>query len=136
MIDLRREARRLGYKIVYVPHEVIKDHNACYNVIYDGKNIRPPAAEKLGILINEIWISKKWRKYEKYILYHELAEIKYRAMGYNVEEAHILAAAECIELWKNDPLWREMTVEIHISDIENMRRNIKGNQRHLRDTQK
>ena len=25
-------------------------------------------------------------------------------MGYNVEKAHILAATECIELWKNDPV--------------------------------
>ena len=55
--------------------------------IYD--EIRPPAAEKLGIPLNEIWISEKWKKYERYILYHELQEIKYRAMGYGKEEAHV-----------------------------------------------
>jgi len=125
LIDPRNEVMKLGYKIVYVPHEVIRDYNACYNVIYNGKNVKPPAADKLGIQLNEIWISEKWRKYEKYILYHELTEIKYRAMGYNVEEAHILAEMECIKLWRNDPLWREMVVEMHISDIENMIRCIK-----------
>jgi len=114
------EVKKLGYRVRYVNHEVIKDYNACYNVIYDGKVIKPRAAEILGIPINEIWISEKWKKYEKYILYHELAEIKYRAAGYNQEEAHILSELECITLWRNDPMWREFIVELHISDIENM----------------
>lgn len=126
MIDPRAEANNLGYKIRYVPHEVIKDYNACYNVIYHGKHIKPPAADKLGIPLNEIWISEKWEKYEKYILHHELAEIKFRAQGYNAEEAHILAEMECIKLWRNDPMWREFIVEMHISDIENMASEIKG----------
>ncbi len=90
LIDPVIEAIKLGYKVEYVPHEVIKDYNACYNVIYKGKHIKPPTADKLGIPLNEIWISEKWKKYEKYILYCELAEIKFRAQGYNVEEAHIL----------------------------------------------
>ena len=118
------EAIKLGYKVKFVPHEVIKDYNACYNVIYKGKHIKPPAADKLGIPLNEIWISEKWKKYVKYILYHELAEIKFRAQGYNVEEAHILAEMECIRLWRNNPQWREFIVEMHISDIENMAKEI------------
>jgi competence protein ComEA len=125
MTDLRYEIKKLGYKIKYVPHEVMKDHNACYNVIYKGMIIKPPVANKLGIPINEIWISEKWRKYEEYILYHELAEIKYRFSGYNVEEAHILAEYECIKKWKYDAVWREMVVELHISDIINMVIDIK-----------
>ena len=52
------EIQKRNYKVVYVPHEIIKDYNACYNVIYDEKIIRPPAAEELGIPLNEIWISE------------------------------------------------------------------------------
>jgi len=125
LIDPRTKADNLGYKIKYVPHEVIKDYNACYNVIYCDKHIKPPAADKLRIPLNEIWISKKWKKYEKYILYHELAEIKFRAQGYSVDEAHILAEMKCIKLWRDDPMWREFIVEMHISDIENMASEIK-----------
>jgi len=40
--------------VVYVPQEAIRDYNACYRVIYKGKLIHPPAAERLGIPINEI----------------------------------------------------------------------------------
>ncbi len=119
-VDPVGEARRLGYRVRYVSHDVIKDYNACYNVIYDGKVVKPRAADVLGIPLNEIWISEKWRKYEKYILYHELAEIKYRAAGYGQDEAHILSELECISLWGNDPLWREFMIEKYISDIENM----------------
>jgi competence protein ComEA len=120
MDDLHGELRRRGWKLVYVPHEVIRDYNACYNVLYEGRRICPPAGERLGIPLNEIWISERWRKYEKYILYHELREIEYRAMGYDVEEAHWLAERDCVALWRADPIWREMVVEIHISDVENM----------------
>ena len=75
-------AKKLGYRVVYVPHEIIKDYNACYRVEYDGKIIYPPAADKLGIPLNEIWISEIWRPYEKYVLFHELQEIKHRAEGF------------------------------------------------------
>ena len=127
------EIQKRNYKVVYVPHEIIKDYNACYNVIYDEKIIRPPAAKKLGIPLNEIWISEKWKKYERYILYHELQEIKYRAMGYGKEEAHVLSEMDCISRWRNDEKWREMIVEIHISDIENMYREILGNCKNNRE---
>jgi len=125
LINPKVKASNLGYKIRYVSHEVIKDYNACYNVIYNGKRIKPPAADRLGIPLNEIWISEKWKKYKKYILYHELAEIKFRAQGCSVEEAHILAEMECIKLWRDNPMWREFIVEMHISDIENMANEVK-----------
>jgi competence protein ComEA len=124
MVNPRHEARGLGYRVRYLPHETISDYNACYNVIYGGKIVKPAAADKLGIPLNEIWISEKWRKYEKYILHHELTEIKYRALGYGMDEAHTLAEMDCIAIWNKDPLWREMIVELHISDTENMARHI------------
>ena len=123
-LETYEEIAKRNYKVVYVPHEKIKDFNACYNVIWEGKHVRPPAAEKLRIPLNEIWISEKWRKYEEYVLYHELQEIKYRAIGYDKDEAHVLAAMDCISRWRNDAKWREMIVEIHISDIENMYQEI------------
>ena len=64
-METMEEIKNLGYRVVYVPHEVIKDYNACYNVIYDGKNIKPNAADVMGIPLNEIWISERWKKYEK-----------------------------------------------------------------------
>lgn len=51
---IKEEIRKHGYKIMYVTHRVIKDYNACYNVEYKGKTIRPLAAGKLGIPLNEI----------------------------------------------------------------------------------
>lgn len=58
------------YKIRYVPHEVIEDYNATYNVTLKDKHITTNAAKKLGIPLNEIWISELWKPYEKYILFH------------------------------------------------------------------
>ena len=62
--------------MVYVSHEVIRDYNACYRVIYKGKLIHPPAAERLGIPINEIWISELLKHYEPYSAMEELSRIK------------------------------------------------------------
>jgi competence protein ComEA len=75
-LNFKKEIKKLSYKVVYVPHKVVKDHIACYNVKYKGKLIRPPVAKKLRIPLNEIWISKKFQGYEKFILFHELKEIK------------------------------------------------------------
>ncbi len=50
---------KLGYKVKYVFNEVIKGYNACYNVIYKGKHIKSPTADKLGIPLNRIWINEK-----------------------------------------------------------------------------
>ena len=38
LIDPKVEVANLGYRVRYVPHEIIKEHNACYNVIYNGKH--------------------------------------------------------------------------------------------------
>ncbi len=124
--NIMKEIERLGYRVVYKPHSIMKDYNATYNVIYDGKRITNPAGMKLGIPTNEIWISEKWRKYEKYVLFHELTEIKFRAMGYDVEDAHYLSEMECINKFRNDPIWREFVVELHISDVENIVSEIAG----------
>ena len=117
----RAEAERLGYKIVYVPHEVIKDYNACYRVIYDGKLIYPPAADKLGIPLNEIWISERFREYERYVLFHELQEIKHRAEGLSVEEAHKKALKDEIKVFSGDPVWERLKKEINVVSEEDLR---------------
>ena len=46
---VKEKIEKMGYKIVYVPHEVIENYNACYRVRYRGRTIFPPAADKLGI---------------------------------------------------------------------------------------
>jgi len=40
---------------------------------------RARAARALGIPINEIWVSKKWKPFAKYIIFHELREICHRS---------------------------------------------------------
>jgi competence protein ComEA len=92
------EIKRLGYKLVYVPHKVVTDHVAVYNVIYKGKHFMAPNREqqkkrneKLEMPLNQIWISKKYRKYEGVILFHELQEIKYQRRGYSIRTAHKMA---------------------------------------------
>ena len=124
--NIIKDIERLGYRVVYKPHSLMKDYNATYNVIYDGKRITNPAGIKLKIPTNEIWISEKWRKYEKYVLFHELTEIKFRARGYDVEDAHYLSEMECINKFRNHPIWREFVVELHISDVENIVSEIAG----------
>ncbi len=47
--DIRKEIKERGYRVVYKPHAVMKDYNATYNVIYDGKRITNPAGIKLKI---------------------------------------------------------------------------------------
>lgn len=118
-------AKKLGYRVVYVPHEIIKDYNACYRVEYDGKIIYPPAADKLGIPLNEIWISEIWRPYEKYVLFHELQEIKHRAEGLDVEQAHNEASKDEIRVFKGDPIWERLKREINIAPKEILK-NVDG----------
>ena len=86
--EIKAKIKKLGYKIKFVPHRVIKDRIACYNVRYKSKIIRPKIAKKLNIPLNEIWISQKWRGKKEIMLFHELQEIKYRSMGYTEKEAH------------------------------------------------
>ncbi|MEM3731676.1 MAG: hypothetical protein QW667_07095 [Candidatus Bathyarchaeia archaeon] len=83
--NLFEETMRLfakhAYKVRYVPHEIIEDYNAAYNVIFKSKHITTNAAKKLNIPLNEIWISEMWQPYETYIIFHELREIYYRVKG-------------------------------------------------------
>lgn len=104
-MSIKEEIRKLGWRIRYVPHEVIEDYNACYRVEYKGKVISPPAADKLGIPLNTIWLSELLKEYEEYVLFHELREILYRYQGYNVEEAHIRARIDEALRFCNDQKW-------------------------------
>jgi hypothetical protein len=58
-----------------------------------------------------------WRPYEKYIFFHELREIYYRASGYSKNEAHKKAVQDIFSLWCNDRLFHKM-----IKDMEEMDR--------------
>jgi competence protein ComEA len=108
--------RIYAYKVRYVPHETIEDYNAAYNVICENKHITTGAAKELGIPLNEIWISEMWRPYEKYILFHELREIYYRAKEIGRDEAHEKAIQDGFVLWKNDPLLQKLIKEIKEMD--------------------
>ncbi len=119
-MDPGKELGDLGYKVVFVPHERIADHIACYRVNYRGKDIHPPAADKLGIPLNEIWISELFRPYVRYILFHELREIEYRAQGLDVREAHVLASRDERERFRGDPLWEELNREINVAPLEKL----------------
>jgi len=105
------EIERRGWDVAYASHDVIREYNACYRVEYDGEPIYPPAADDLGIPVDEIWISERWRKYERFILFHEWREIEYRAAGHGVAEAHELAERDELALWRRNPRWRVMNAE-------------------------
>ena len=79
---------QLRYRVRYVPPEIIGEHLACYYVEYKGKKIRPRAAIKLKIPLNEIWISEKLKNVTDKILFHELQEIRYRERGDSSKSAH------------------------------------------------
>ena len=113
-IDLTRTFSKLGWRIKWVRHEVISDYNACYNVNYQGRRIAPTAADILGIPPDEVWISEKFRKYATYILFHELQEIRYRAAGFNGDEAHSKAVDDEIQAWGSDPEWNDMNKTIGV----------------------
>ncbi len=115
----KEEAERLGFDVVYVPYEKIEDYNACYRVRYRGEEIYPPAADRLGIPMNEIWLSEKLKEFEKYILYHELREIKYRYAGHSVEKAHE-KAVEDEKVFEGDPEWEKLSLEINMASPEKL----------------
>lgn len=119
--DLFEKTMRLldehAYRIRYVPHETIEDYNATYNVVFRGKHVTTNAARELKIPLNEIWISEMWQPYEKYIVFHELREIYYRANGLGRNEAHKKALRDGFSLWSEDSLFNKM-----IKDIEKMDR--------------
>lgn len=111
--DPRAEMEALGYDLVYKPHEVMAKYNAFYRVEYEGAVIAPPAARKMDVPLNEVWLTELLRPYERYVLFHELNEIKYRAQGYGVEEAHELAL-EADKSWEGDAKWDEFQREINL----------------------
>lgn len=86
--NTRDKLASLSYRVRYVPHEVIGQHVACYHVVYEGRLVKPAAAETLGIPLNEIWLSEQYRDREERVLYHELCEIQYRAQGWSAARAH------------------------------------------------
>ncbi|MEM2202643.1 MAG: hypothetical protein QW595_03310 [Candidatus Bathyarchaeia archaeon] len=93
-----------------------EDYNAAYNVSFRNKHVTTNAAKKLNIPLNEIWISEMWRPYEKYIVFHELREIYYRANGFSRDEAHEKAIQDSFSLWKKDTLFHKMIKEIEEMD--------------------
>ncbi|MDB2243581.1 hypothetical protein PM076_08850 [Halorubrum ezzemoulense] len=107
----REAIREHGWTVEHVPHERIAKYNACYRVELDGELIHPPAADDLGIPRNEVWISEKWSRYDRFILYHELREILYRANGHDKSTAHRLAERDELSLWRDNPRWRVMNAE-------------------------
>jgi len=109
----REEIKSLGYDVIYRDHEEVAEHMAFYKVEYNGKMIAPPIVEKYDISLNEIWLSEKFKPYEKYVLHHELTEIKYRAEGSGVREAH-LQAEEDEKIWEGDQKWEELRREINL----------------------
>jgi len=110
------QTKRLGYTVRYVPHEVIADYNATYNVQYKGQHIITGAAKRLCIPLNEIWISEMWKPYEEYILFHELREIHHRRSGLNSKHAHEKAIEDIPERWKENPEFQRMVAEIKKMD--------------------
>jgi competence protein ComEA len=105
-----------------LPHSVIEDYNATYNVTCRGKHMTNNAAEALKIPLGEIWISELWRPYEKFILFHELREISCRADGLGRDEAHEQAVKDGLPLWQDNSLWQRMVREIAKRDRETVER--------------
>ena len=87
LADTRRKISSLGYRVRYVPDDVVGDHVACYHVVFEGRTVRA-GPESLGIPPNEIWLSERCRDVEERVLYHELREIEYRASGWAPDRAH------------------------------------------------
>ena len=63
-----------------------------------------------------------WKPYEKYILFHELREIYYRAKGISGNEAHEKAIQDGFVLWENDPLLWKLIREIEEMDRKTAKR--------------
>jgi len=124
--EARLLAERSGLVVKYVSHDVIADYNATYNVNYRGQHRITNAAKELGIPLNEIWISEKWRPYEQYILHHEIREIQLRAEGLEPEEAHNRTCGEEANKWRNDAVWQRMVKEISEQDRKTAEKKRRG----------
>jgi competence protein ComEA len=104
----------------FIPHEKIKEYIACYRVIYNRKEIYPPAAVRLGIPLGEILLSDAFKNFADCILFHELQEIKHRAEGYCVDEAHLLALKDEERECKNNEKWKKLKKEINVCTKESL----------------
>ncbi len=120
MQSVFEEIKKNGYTLRFIPHDEIKEYIACYHVIYNGKEIYPPAAVRLGIPWGEIWLSDAFKDFADCILFHELQEIKHRAEGYGVDEAHLLALKDEEIECKNDEKWMKLKREINVCTKESL----------------
>ena len=111
--------KSLNYTLAYKPHRQIAKHMAFYNVQYNDQKIKCPISDHYGVPLNEIWLTEKFKPYEKYILYHELNEIKYRAEGLEPWEAH-QKALEKDKIWKDEEEWQHLQKEINIITEEEL----------------
>lgn len=115
----RKTLESLGYTIVYKPHEKVARHMAFYRVEYQGKEIKCPVADVYGVPLNQIWLTEKFKPFERYVLYHEFNEIKYLAEGLEPWEAHLIAL-EDDKVWEGEEKWREFRKEINIIPQEEL----------------
>lgn len=115
--DPRTEMEELGYDIVYKPHETMAKYNAFYRVEYEDEVIAPPAARRMNVPLNEVWLTELLRPYERYILHHELNEIKFRAQGHGVDRAH-QRALRADKVFAGDPKFEELRREINLVSEE------------------
>jgi len=67
--------------------------------------IYPPTADRLGIPLNEIWLSERLRNFEEYVFFQGFREIWYRYLGYGVGEARIRARVDEALRFCNDSRW-------------------------------
>ena len=112
--DPMEEIKRLDYEPIYKPHSQVADYMAFYKVKYDGEVIAPPIVEKFDIGLDEIWMTERLKSFEKYILHHELQEIKHRARGCGVSEAHEKALLDGEEVWGDEKGWQRLQREINL----------------------
>jgi competence protein ComEA len=112
-------------RIIYIPHEVIEDYNATYHVMFDDKVITTGVSSELGVPLNEIWISELWKPYERFIIFHELREIYYKAEGLSRDVAHKRTRQDESFLWDDDPLWRKMNRDIAEMDRKTKEKKLK-----------
>lgn len=119
-MDLLEMAERLGYRVRLIPHERIKEYIACYRVMYEGKEIYPGAALRLGIPMNEIWVSDAFRDFLDYILFHELREIHHRYEGHSPDDAHLMALKDEENEFNGDEKWLRLKSEINVCTMEEL----------------
>ncbi|RLI38231.1 hypothetical protein DRO60_03560 [Candidatus Bathyarchaeota archaeon] len=127
-----------GIETRLVPHEIVSDHLACYNIALWGLRIRPEAARRLGIPDGQVWMSEALRLWRHFVLFHEVAEMIFRARGFHGLAGHQLAEEEELLRWHSDPLWLNMNTRrpwprLHLMELaRRLRSRLKGRLRALR----